>query len=213
MAIHLSALVLLLFLGCGKISTDIGERQGPSKENVRALTDPRTGQLVMTPGSENAPAKGPNEPQAQGQTAFVNPKAAIIRPFFAASLRRPIESRVNPFRSNLAHFAPHVEVAEEEVEKEEKEEAKTPLEFYDVNSYKLVLIMSGTALAKALVVDPKGKGYIVQEGTKIGNRGGKVVSITATEVRIEEPGNPPIIKSLEPPAEEMEKELQAVQEY
>jgi hypothetical protein len=32
-------------------------------------------------------------------------------------------------------------------------------------------------------------------------------------MRIEEPGHPPVIKSLEPHWEEMERELQAVQEF
>ncbi len=209
---YVSAIVCLLGVaGCGQVTTDLGERQGPSAENVKALTDPRTGQLIREPGAENAPAK-----TAQAAPSPVlseaNPKAALIRPYFLQSLRKPIESKVDPFRSNLARFAPHVEIATEE-EGPGGEEPKTPLEFFDVDSYQLVLIMSGTAQAKALVVDPKGKAYIVQAGTRIGNRQGKVVSITATEVRIEEPGRPPVVKSLEPPVSEMEKELQAVQEF
>lgn len=204
--------VVVLFVACGQVTTDLGERQGASRENVKALTDPRTGQLLREPGAENAPPPGA-EGQAAGAGALAtNPKAALLRPYFQQSLRRPIESKVDPFRSNLARFAPHVEVSMEEAGAE-GEEPKTPLEFFDVDSYKLVLIMSATAQAKALVVDPKGKSYVIQTGTRIGNRQGKVVSITATEVRIEEPGRPPVIKSLEPPVTEMEQELQAVQEY
>lgn len=206
----LNALVLLA-AGCKAVTTDLGERQGPSQENVKAVTDPRTGQLTRQPGSENAPMQTAEAP-ATASAMAANPKAAMLGPYFQQSLRKPIESRVDPFRSNLARFAPHVEISLEE-EGPEAGEPKTPLEFFDVDSYKLVLIMSGTAMAKALVVDPKGKSYVIQSGTRIGNRLGKVVSITATEVRIEEPGRPPVIKSLEPPVSEMEKELQAVQEY
>ncbi len=207
-----AVVVLLLAAGCGQITTDSGERQGPSRENVKALTDPRTGRLTREPGAENAPLPGPGAQAAAGGALATNPKAALLRPYFQQSLRRPIEGKVDPFRSNLARFAPHVEVSMEEAGAED-EEPKTPLEFFDVDSYKLVLIMSATAQAKALVVDPKGKSYVIQAGTRIGNREGKVVSITATEVRIEEPGRPPVIKSLEPPVTEMERELQAVQEY
>jgi len=207
------ALVCILLAACGKVSTDLGERQGPSQENVKALTDPRTRQLVMTPGSENAPVQAAAAtPGAAPAAAEPNPKAALIRPYFMQSLKKPVEAKVDPFRSNLARFAPHVEITEEE-EQAEVEEQKTPLEYFDVDAYQLVLIMSGTAQSKALVVDPKGKSYVVQPGTRIGNRQGKVVSITATEVRIEEPGRPPVIKALEPPVTEMEKELQAVEEY
>ncbi len=210
---YLHAVVVLVVAGgCGQVTTDLGERQGPSRENVKALTDPRTGRLTRQPGAENAPPPGAGA-QAAGPGALgTNPKAALLRPYFQQSLRRPIEGKVDPFRSNLARFAPHVDVSMEEAEGE-GEEPKTPLEFFDVDSYRLVLIMSATAQAKALVVDPKGKSYVIQAGTRVGNRQGKVVSITATEVRIEEPGRPPVVKSLEPPVTEMERELQAVQEY
>jgi Tfp pilus assembly protein PilP len=73
--------------------------------------------------------------------------------------------------------------------------------------------MSGTAISKALLVDPKGKSFIVTVGTKVGNRGGKVAAISATEVRIEEPARPPVVKALELPSTEMERELQSVQEF
>lgn len=206
------AFCVVVATGCAQVTTDLGERQGPSSENVRAVTDPRTGQLTRQPGSENAP-KGDTESQGTAVTlSGFSPKVAMVRPYFLQSLRKPIESKVDPFRSNLARFAPYVEISVDEKAPEE-EEPKTPLEFFDVDSYKLVLIMSATAQAKALVVDPKGKSYVIQTGTRIGNRQGKVVSITATEVRIEEPGRPPVIKSLEPPVSEMEKELQAVQEF
>jgi hypothetical protein len=154
-----------------------------------------------------APAfKPPEAPPPPG-----NPKFAILKPYFKEYLKRPADADINIFKSNLAAFAPLVEVEEEPTAGED--EPKTPLEYYDVDSYKLVLIMSGTAQAKAMVTDPQYKSYIVQMGTKIGNRGGKITMITATEVRVEEPGRPLVIKALESPLEEMERELQSVQEY
>jgi Tfp pilus assembly protein PilP len=153
-----------------------------------------------------APPPAPTEaaaPQA-------NPRFAMLKPYFSLYYKRPVDTKTNLFRNNLAQFAPRVEI-ETEVEKP-SEEPKTPLEYYDVDSYRLVLIMSGTAQAKALVTDPKDKSFIIMVGTRIGNRGGKVASITATEVRIEEPGRQPVVKALEPPTRDMEKELQSVQE-
>lgn len=149
--------------------------------------------------------------QATPKAIEVDPKVAILRPFFARYAMRPLEGKINIFKSNLASFAPHVEV--DLSAESETSGPKTPLEYYDVDSYKLVLIMSGIPQPKALVLDPKEKSYVLTEGTKIGNRGGKVVAITETEVRIEEPGHPPIIKALEQPWSEMEKALQAVQEF
>jgi len=188
---RLSCWLSLFFVvsACGKLSPNVGEK------------------LVQAP-----PAR-PQPPPQQAVTApavVEKPQAALIKPFFAQFLKRPLEAKVDPFRSNLAHFAPHIEIEEE---KAEEREQKTPLEYYDVSQYKLVLIMSGTAQPKAMVIDPRGKSYVLQVGTKIGTRDGKVVSITTTEVRIEEPGRPPFIMALEPPTVEMEKELRAVEEY
>jgi hypothetical protein len=140
-----------------------------------------------------------------------NPKFTILKPYFKDFLRRPLDSKVNIFRTNLDRFTPTVEI---DADPEQADESpKTPLEYYDVHSYKLVLIMSGTAQAKALVIDPRDKSYIVQVGTLIGNRAGKVTSISATAVTIDEPGYAPIVKTLESPIDEMERELQAVQEF
>ncbi len=151
-----------------------------------------------------APPKAPAAPLG-------NPKYAILKPYFKEFLKRPAEADINVFKANLAVFAPIVEI---EAEPEStQEEPRTPLEYYDSDSYRLVLIMSGTAQAKAMLIDPQGKSFIVQVGTKIGNRSGKIASISATELRIEEPGHPVIVKALESSLDEVLRELQAVQEY
>lgn len=172
-----------------------------------------TGPMQVT-GQQEGERKRRHAPPPQEATATAevksNPRFALLKPYFASYLKRPADTKVNIFRNNLAQFGPHVEI-ETDIEKP-SDEPKTPLEYYDVNSYKLVLIMSGTAQSKALVTDPRGKSYVIMVGTKIGNHGGKVTSISATEVRIEEPGRPPVIKALEPPTQDLEKELQAVEE-
>jgi len=157
---------------------------------------------------QQQPPPAPPPPEAAGPA---NPKYAILKPYFKEYLKRPADADVNVFKANLAAFAPIVEIEEEP--ETTQEEAKTPLEFFDVDSYKLVLIMSGTAQAKAMLTDPQGKSFIVQVGTKIGNRAGKVASISSTEMRIEEPGHPVIVKALESGLEDMQRELQAVEEY
>ena len=140
-----------------------------------------------------------------------NPKYAILRPYFKEFLKRTADADVNVFKANLAAFAPITEI---EAEPEStRDEPRTPLEFFDTDSYKLVLIMSGTAQAKAMLIDPQGKSFIVQVGTRIGNREGKIAYISATEVRVEEPGHPVIVKALESAIEDVLRELQAVQEF
>ncbi len=158
------------------------------------------------PASAPAPAAAVAVPQGP-----VNERYEIIAPFYKESLKRSLDGKVNLFRTNLDKFTPTVEIeAEPEVT---TTEAKTPLEYYDADSYKLVLIKSGTAQAKALVIDPRDKSYIIQVGTLIGNRNGKVTSITSSTVVIDEPGYPPVIKYLEPPTEEIERDLTSVMEF
>ncbi|HHW96555.1 MAG TPA: hypothetical protein GX737_04910, partial [Oligoflexales bacterium] len=130
------------------------------------------------PASAPAPAAAAAVPQGP-----VNEKYEIIAPFYKEALKRSLDGKVNLFRTNLDKFTPTVEIeAEPEVT---TTEAKTPLEYYDADSYKLVLIMSGTAQAKALVIDPRDKSYVIQVGTLIGNRNGKVTSITSSTVVID----------------------------
>lgn len=62
-----------------------------------------------------------------------------------------------------------------------------PLEQFDINDFVLVGIVSGPGVKKAMVQDPTGKGFIVQEGTHIGKGGGKISHISDKELVIEEP--------------------------
>jgi type IV pilus assembly protein PilP len=61
-----------------------------------------------------------------------------------------------------------------------------PLEQFEISDYELVGIVSGPGLKKAMIQDLSGKGYLVQVGTPIGKRGGKIIRIVDREVVIEE---------------------------
>ncbi|MGA3085411.1 MAG: pilus assembly protein PilP [Thermodesulfobacteriota bacterium] len=62
-----------------------------------------------------------------------------------------------------------------------------PLEQFEVNEYELVSIVSGSGIKKAMVQDLTGKGFLIQVGTRIGKRNGKVIRITDRQVVVEEP--------------------------
>jgi hypothetical protein len=171
----------------------------PTKEDLNKAADKLTGGMAGQVGIAGKPGAVP-------QTGDVG-----IRKYFFNYLHQPIEAKINVFQSNMAGFTPTVEI-EADVEVAESGPI-TPLQYYDSDSYKLVLIMSGTAMPKALVSDPQGKSYIIMVDTPIGNRNGRVVSITGNEVRIDEPGFPAVVKSLGNDREDMLKELQSVQEF
>jgi Tfp pilus assembly protein PilP len=62
-----------------------------------------------------------------------------------------------------------------------------PLEQFEVSDFELIGIVSGSGTKKAMVQDLTGKGFLVQVGTRIGKRGGRVTRIAEKEIIIEEP--------------------------
>jgi len=71
---------------------------------------------------------------------------------------------------------------------ETKDKGKVlPLEQFEVNEYELVSIVIGSGIKKAMVQDLTGKGFLIQIGTRIGKRNGKVIQITDKQVVVEEP--------------------------
>ena len=61
-----------------------------------------------------------------------------------------------------------------------------PIQSFDTETFKVSGIVTGLKENSALVIDPKGKGYVVKAGTQIGNNDGYVKSVTNTTVEVEE---------------------------
>jgi type IV pilus assembly protein PilP len=66
------------------------------------------------------------------------------------------------------------------------EEAKTPLQRFDLGQLKLVGIVLEEKEPKALIEDSGGLGYIVTKGTPIGSKGGIIKAIEPKRVVVEE---------------------------
>jgi type IV pilus assembly protein PilP len=71
-------------------------------------------------------------------------------------------------------------------EQTEPEEAKTPLQRFDLGQLKLVGIILEEKEPKALIEDSGGLGYIVTKGTPIGSKGGVIKAIEPKRVVVEE---------------------------
>jgi type IV pilus assembly protein PilP len=59
-----------------------------------------------------------------------------------------------------------------------------PIQSYDVGRFKVVGIIAGLRQNRALMIDPAGKGYVVQEGMVIGSNNGRIARITASSVEV-----------------------------
>ena len=64
--------------------------------------------------------------------------------------------------------------------------ASTPLERFDLSQLRLTGVIWGNQQPRALVMDPRGKAYIVGEGTAIGKNEGRIVRISDVGVTVKE---------------------------
>ena len=62
---------------------------------------------------------------------------------------------------------------------------KTPLQRYSLDQLKVVGIIAGGTMRKALLEDDGGKGYVVSAGEAVGSEGGKITSIQKDRIIIE----------------------------
>ncbi len=96
------------------------------------------------------------------------------------------EGRVDPFAPFLRRAEP--ETDEEETEEPIRRVPRTPLERISLGQLKLTAVLMGEPEAHlAMVEDPRGRGYVVRQGTYIGENGGRVSTIESNRIVVEEP--------------------------
>ncbi len=172
-------------------------------------------------GSERPKRTGPPRrpfaaPAQTSQTAEAaatpagRPKAVgwkYIAEHFDRFVKEPRVSVRDPFRSYITDFVPKPELPEPEEEPqatqasatEAAEQEVAPLQRYPVAAYRVLMILSGVAVPKAVIEDPIGNIWIVKPDTPIGNRGGVIVNISEYSVFIQEPDADKYVeKTLEP---------------
>jgi len=120
--------------------------------------------------------KPPPTPASQPASAAVPPSEAV-KPKAAPYVYDPSGKR-DPFRPFIAMQAP--------IMPSDQKVPLTPLQKYDLSQLKLVAILMEKDQGKAMLEDSEGKGYIVTQGTYVGNRFGKVTKIEKDQVVVEE---------------------------
>jgi len=133
-----------------------------------------------------------------------NPKWGLVAPHFKKFLAQKHATPKDAFGPNTTTFIPRPVIAQDDDQAEdlpiEEEAPRGPLEQFPLTDYVVKSIMSGTAVAKAMVVDPKGEAYIIQTDTKMGDKGGIVESITQYMVVVKEPNSEEPVKiTIRPP--------------
>lgn len=136
---------------------------------------------------------------AKSSKFIQNPKWNTINEFFFRYSKMPITSMKDFIKSHLDKYMPKFDMPSvKNVEIVHKEIIK-PLEKFPPEEYKLKIIISGTEVPKAILIDPDGNPHVVRKDTPVGNRQGVVESITDYQVIIKEPfKEKPVILSIEP---------------
>jgi|GEM_PF-2354619 len=143
------------------------------------------------------------------QVTYKNNNWKVIERAFTEYRSVTAVSSKNIFSPNSSTFIKRPELPKEPEPSElPAEEAPKPveapktsgLEAYELKDYKLIMIVSGTTVNRALVLDPKGKQYFVERGFRIGNKGARVQAITQYTVFVQEPdSDKPVKLDIEPP--------------
>jgi type IV pilus assembly protein PilP len=161
-AIAVLALLALTSVGCGKKA--VGPRVGDYQKQRAALIE------------KNKKARGAPAALAVAKTEEAPPEETVQG--FGGPVRGyvydPIGKR-DPFRSFILDRLKELDSA-----------AKGPLEQFDLSQLSVNGIVWGTERQRALILDPSGQGYIIEEGDAIGKNDGRVISIDDNVVVVRE---------------------------
>jgi type IV pilus assembly protein PilP len=153
--------LLALAAGC--------ERGGANAPSVQDYEQKRAELMKRTPTS-GAPQvvarKAPAPGQAEGGQGLI---AASKTYTYDPTGKR------DPFRSFIA-----------DQQQARSKQERGPLEQFDLNQLFVVAVVWGNERPRALVQDPSGRDYIVQEGTPIGKNDGTVLRIQDNSVLVRE---------------------------
>ncbi len=94
------------------------------------------------------------------------------------------KGRIDPFEPFLRQ--PEPDVTPEEQAQIERRVPRTPLEKIDLSQLTLTAVLRLPQKNQALVQDSSGKGYVVSEGTYVGNKGGQISKIFRDRIVVEE---------------------------
>lgn len=170
------------------------------EELMERPVDPR---IARRRARENK-QRGRLPPDALVVVKLDNPKWGLVAPHFKKFLAQKHATPKDSFSPNTTSFIPRPVIAQDDDLAEdlpiEEEAPRGPLEQFPLSDYVVKSIMSGTAVPKAMVVDPKGEAYIIQTDTKMGDKGGIVESITQYMVIVKEPNSEEAVKiTIRPP--------------
>ena len=137
---------------------------------------------------EQAPAPAPAKPPQQQKTA---PAPATGVQTQLSSARGPsadlnFQRRTDPFKPFAQAVAPAAAQPKGEAPVARPAADLLPIQSFEASRFKVAGIIAGLKENRALILDPNGKGYVVQPGMQVGSNNGRISRITASSVEIVE---------------------------
>jgi type IV pilus assembly protein PilP len=150
---------------------------------------------LLLPGCSKPaePPKSPEpKPSAPPPAQPGAPAAAVQKPMSSAAQQPSgldFSRRIDPFKP----YAPVVAPAPAQGQPKSAEQSAArpaadalPIQSFETGRFKVSGIIAGLRENRALLIDPNGKGYVVQEGMQIGMNNGRISRITAHSVEVME---------------------------
>ena len=154
-----------------------------------------------------------------------NPKWSPLKKLFGKYNERKIEGLENPM---LSHLVDHVEkpvidnerapkqkfVATSVEVEEDRPEDHDPRTWMALDRYKLIILMTGSARPKAVIITPNGIRYVLERGDPIGREGGRVKAILQYKMLVAVPKETkPREVSIEPPLARFAEEVAVSKDF
>jgi type IV pilus assembly protein PilP len=111
--------------------------------------------------------------------------AAVQKQLSSATGARPLDfrNRIDPFKPYAPAVAPPPQTKNSQGVSIPAADL-LPIQSFEAEKFKVAGIVAGLKENRALILDPNGKGYVVQQGMLIGNSEGRISRITSTSVEI-----------------------------
>ncbi|HBG08260.1 MAG: pilus assembly protein PilP [Geobacteraceae bacterium GWC2_58_44] len=146
--------------------------------------------LLAGCSKKEEPAATPAPNPVQAATPAVQPAAAVQKPLSSAAGRGAstldFRRRTDPFKPYAPAVAAPPAGAGAPQARVRSTEDLLPIQTFEVGKFKVAGIIAGLTENRALLIDPAGKGYVVQQGMLIGNNDGRITRITASSVEVVE---------------------------
>lgn len=133
------------------------------------------------PAGSPAPAASQNAPAARPPV-----QAAVTSATAAAGQGLQFGKRKDPFKPLASAVPPAGAPGAAAPQKARPAGELLPIQGFETAQFKVSGIIAGITENRALVVDPNGKGYVVQKGMLIGSNDGRVSRITSNSVEVVE---------------------------